>query len=578
MIPFENKYIRLRIAIVGFLFSIFFLAIGAKAVYVQIFRGPWLSEKAAGQYEKSFIFHGKRGTIYDTKYREMAVSIDATSIAAYPHYINNSQITAKPLAKALKINISAVKRKLSSKKSFVWIKRQITPREKKAVEDLNIDGIGFIPEHTRFYPNRMLAAQLLGFSGIDSHGLEGIEFYYDKYLKGSSDKFTVLKDALGREFSAEKKVVPIYNGKNLILTIDRTIQYITEKALEEAVNDFSAKSGIAIVIDPNTGAVLSLAHFPFFNPNSFQDFSREKWRNRAITDPFEPGSTMKIFTAAAALEYGNSTPDTIFFCENGAYRIGKNIIHDTKPHGWMSLQQIVKYSSNIGAVKVGEKIGQKALYQTLRDFGFGKKTGIDCPGETTGSLTMHDQWSKIDAGTISFGQGISVSAIQLITAASAIANDGILMKPYITRAVYDQNGRLVQSFSPYKVRRVVSKKTARAVNRIMKTVIATGGTGVRAALKAYSVSGKTGTAQKIDKTGTYAKGKYMASFIGFAPSENPKVTILVIIDEPQKKYYGSIVAAPVFKKIANETLNYLNISPKSGNEKLTVSIGSEVIG
>jgi cell division protein FtsI (penicillin-binding protein 3) len=323
---------------------------------------------------------------------------------------------------------------------------------------------------------------------------------------------------------------------------------------------------------------LSLAHFPFFNPNSFQDFSREKWRNRAITDPFEPGSTMKIFMAAAALEYGNSTPNTIFFCENGAYRIGENIIHDTKPHGWMSLQQIVKYSSNIGAVKVGEKIGQKALYQTLRDFGFGKRTGIDCPGETTGSLTMHDQWSKIDAGTISFGQGISVSAIQLITAASAIANDGILMKPYITRAVYDQNGRIVQSFSPYKVRRVVSKETARAVNRIMKTVIATGGTGVRAALKAYSVSGKTGTAQKIDKTGTYAKGKYMASFIGFAPSENPKVTILVIIDEPQDKHYGGIVAAPVFKKIANETLNYLNISPKSGNEKLTVSFGSEVIG
>jgi cell division protein FtsI (penicillin-binding protein 3) len=295
-----------------------------------------LSEKAAGQYEKSFISHGKRGTIYDTKYREMAVSIDAASIAAYPHYINNSQATAKPLAKALKINISAVKRKLSSKKSFVWIKRQITPREKKAVEDLNLNGIGFIP--------------------------------------------------VGREFDAEKKAVPVYNGKNLILTIDRTIQYITEKALEEAVNDFSAKSGIAIVIDPNTGAVLSLAHFPFFNPNSFQDFNREKWRNRAITDPFEPGSTMKIFTAAAALEYGNCTPNTIFFGENGAYRIGENIIHDTKPHGWMSLQQIVKYSSNIGAVKVGEKIGKKALYQTLRDFGFGKRTGIDCPGETTGSM------------------------------------------------------------------------------------------------------------------------------------------------------------------------------------------------
>lgn len=578
MKPTTKKYIKLRTTIVGFVFGIFLLIIGAKAVYLQVFCGSWLSEKAAGQYEKSFTSYGKRGTIYDTKHREMAVSIDATSIAAYPPHLNDIKATAKSLAEALNIDTPTLHRKLSSKKLFIWIKRQITPRERKAVKDLNLEGIDFIPEHTRFYPNRTLAAQLLGFSGIDGHGLEGVEFYYDKYLKGNDDKFTVLKDALGREFDAEKKIVPVDNGNNLILTIDRTIQYITEKALEEAVTEYSAKSGIAIVVEPHTGAILALSHFPFFNPNSFQGYHREKWRNRAITDPFEPGSTMKIFVAAAALEDGGCTPNSIFFCENGSYRIGENIIHDTKPHAWMSLQQIIKYSSNIGAVKVSERIGGKALYQTLRDFGFGEKTGIDCPGETAGSLTMYDRWSKIDAGAISFGQGISVSAVQLISAASVIANDGILMKPYIVRAVYDQNGRLVQSFSPYQVRRVVSKETARAVNKIMRTVITPGGTGVRASLKDYSVSGKTGTAQKIGENGTYAEGKYMASFIGFAPSEDPKVTILVIIDEPQKKHYGGIVAAPVFKKIANEALNYLNISPKTGDEKLIVSLGNEVTG
>ncbi len=578
MKPPVTKYIRLRTAIVGFLFGIFLVAIGAKAVYLQIFCGSWLSEKAARQYEKSLTSHGKRGTIYDTKYREMAISIESTSIAAYPPHINDLQTTTKSLTKAINVNASALNKKLSSNKLFVWIKRQITPGEKRTVEDLNLKGIDFIPEHTRFYPNKTLAAQLLGFSGIDGRGLEGVEFYYDKYLKGGEDKFTIIKDAFGREFDADKKKVSTYDGNNLILTIDRTIQYITEKALEEAVNNYSAKSGIAIVIDPTTGAVLSLAHAPFFNPNSFQDFSREKWRNRALTDPFEPGSTMKIFMAAAALESGNCTPDTIFFCENGAYKIGGNVIHDTKPHGWMSLQQIVKYSSNIGAVKVGEKIGQKTLYQTLRNFGFGDKTGIDCPGETTGSLAMYDQWSKIDAGAISFGQGISASAMQLIIAASAIANDGILMKPYIVQAIYDQKGRLVQSTRPREVRRAISKETARAVNRIMKTVVTREGTGVRAALKDYSVSGKTGTAQKIDEKGTYAEGKYLSSFIGFVPSENPKITILVIIDEPQEKYYGGTVAAPVFRKIANETLNYLNISPKSVNEKLIVSLGSEVVG
>ena len=556
----QQRRIGLRSILIAFIFSIILVVIGAKAVYLQVFCGPWLSQKAADQYEKSFISPGKRGTIYDANHREIAVSIEVTSIAAYPPNISKPGATARLIAKALKIDESSLYRKLNSKKrSFVWVKRHVTPREAEQVKNLKLKGIDFIPENKRFYPNRTLAAQVLGFSGLDGHGLEGIEFYYNNYLEGAADKFTVLRDAFGRGFNDRKTVAGDFGGNNLILTIDRTIQYTAESALEEAVDRFSAKSGMAIVMAPKTGAILAMAHYPFFNPNTFRAFKQEVWRNRAIADQFEPGSTMKIFSAAAVLESGKCTQHTIFYCENGAYRIGKNIVHDTKPHGWMSLQQIVKYSSNIGIVKVGEMIGPDLLYKTLSDFGFGKKSGIDCPGETAGSMAPYKRWSKIDAGAISFGQGISVSALQLITATCAIANDGILMKPYIVQAIMDQNGRLIKSSVPCEVRRVISIKTARTLKKIMESVTNNGGTGVNAALEGYSVCGKTGTAQKVDEKGTYAKDKYVASFVGFAPSQNPEVAVLVVIDEPGKKYYSSVVAAPTFRKIVLETLNYMNL-------------------
>ena len=415
----ENKYLKyigLRTFLVGLVFTVLFGAIGAKAMYVQVFRGSWLSQKAADQYEASFQTYGKRGTIYDRSHREMAVSIEVTAVAAHPLNIKNPKATAKALAAKLKLDERALYRKLTSQKTFVWIKRQTSPKETEAVRALNLSGIVFRPEQNRFYPNRSLAAQVLGFSGIDGNGLEGVEYYYDDYLKHTNENLTVLRDALGREIVAEKDITPDQSGKSLILTIDQTIQYIAESTLADTVKEFEAISGTVIVMVPKTGAILALAHVPLFNANAFQDFNQQQWRNRAITDPFEPGSTMKIFSAAAAIERGNSTPNSIYYCENGEYRIGSNIIHDTHPYGWLSLQQIVKYSSNIGIAKVGELIGAEALFNTLRSFGFGEKTGIDCPGETAGSLTAHKYWSKIDAGAIAFGQGISVSAIQLITA------------------------------------------------------------------------------------------------------------------------------------------------------------------
>ncbi len=570
MTPVEKKGIDRRITVVGIVFLLCFLTIGARAVYLQAYCRDALSLRAAEQYQRTLTVRGKRGTIYDSHRREMAVSIDTTSIAAYPRKITAVEETVAALSRTLHLPPQKLRRKLSSR-HFVWIKRQVTPREERAVRELDMKGIDFIPEHSRFYPNRSLAAQLLGFTGIDGQGLEGLEYSYEDELKPRKRKLTVLTDALGASFDAAAGQTPGVGGQSIVLTIDRTIQYITEKALEEVARRFSAQSGMAVVMDPATGAVLGMANYPFFNPNAFGRFPRPTWRNRVVTDPLEPGSTMKIFSAAAAIESAGCTPNTIFFCENGEYRIGRDIVHDTHKHGWLSIQKIIKYSSNIGAVKMGEMIGAAKLHTTLSRFGFGGKTGIDCPAETTGILLPYERWTKIDAGAIAFGHGISVSPIQLITAVSAIANKGILMKPYVVQAVVDRNGKVVRKNEPQAVRQAVSPKTADTVRWMMQTVVEEGGTGVQAAPDGYSAGGKTGTAKKLNKDGEYARRSYTASFVGFAPAQNPRVAILVIVDEPQNGYYGGVVAAPAFRRIAEETLNYLNVPPQRKPEPVAVT-------
>jgi len=564
----EKRSINLRISFVRFFFVLLFIIIIGKAVYLQIYCSSWLSQKAANQYEKTLTIRGKRGTIYDSKKREMAVSIDVISIAAYPAHIKNTQNVSGSLASILNMDQKTLRLKLISRRPFIWIKRQVTPKEEKAVRELKLEGIDFIPEHTRYYPSRFLAAQVLGFTGIDDHGLEGLEFYYDSYLKGEDFKLTVLKDAFGNKFEADKKQYTGYSGNNLILTIDRTIQYITEKHLGKAVSKFSAKSGMAVVMVPQTGAVLAIANYPNFNPNSFSLFKKQSWRNRCVTDFFEPGSTMKIFSAAAAIESGGCTSDTIFFCENGSYQIGDDIVHDTHSFGWLSVQKIIKYSSNIGAIKMSEMIGSKSLHNTLIKFGFGSKTGIECPGETPGLLSSYKKWSKIDTGAISFGHGVSVSAIQLVSAVSTIANKGLVMKPYIVQAITNRHGEYIKQFSPQKLRQAISEKTAQTITNMMKTVVEKGGTGVKASLEGYSVCGKTGTSEKLDKKGSYTEDAYIASFVGFAPVENPQLAIAVIVDEPQGKHYGGIVAAPAFREIAREVLNYLNIPSQKDSKRL----------
>lgn len=567
-----------RAVIVGGFFLLWLVAIGVRAGYWQIYRGEWLQNQAVGQVEEELIIQGKRGTIYDAQHQAMAVSIDTPSIAADPGSIENKTKAASQLAKTLGLKHSEVERKLTSGRHFVWLKRQATPKEADAVRALKIKGVDFLPEHDRFYPNTTLAAQVLGFTGIDGHGLEGLEFYYDRELNGGEHKVTILKDALGRGFGVDQSAGLQQTGNNLVLTLDRHIQYIAEKALSEAVTKYKAKSGMVIVMEPRSGALLAIAHNPVFNLNTYRRYDRLKWRNRSITDPFEPGSTMKIFSVAAGLETGQMNADTIFYCENGTYRIGSHAVHDTKPHGWLSLQQIVKVSSNIGAVKLVEKIGNRALFDSLQDFGFGRRTQVDSPGESSGSLSHYKRWTAVDAGAIAFGQGVSVTALQLITAVAAMANDGIMMQPHIVQAITDPNGRLIRNVEPKAVKQVVSAKTARVVRQMMRTVITPGGTGVNAELDGFDVCGKTGTAQKIDENGRYAVNKYVSSFVGFAPAQQPELAVVVIVDEPQGIHYGGIVAAPVFKKIIKESLSYLNILPNNGMKKLRVSREIKVPG
>lgn len=561
-----------RIAFVGALFALFFGAICLRAVDLQIFQKSFLHTKAKKQVLSSYESRPKRGIIYDSRYRELGVSLDSVSVAARPLGVKDKKDASLILANHLDMDSKFILDRLSGQRKFVWIKRQASPGQANEIREESISGIEFTREASRFYPNRELAAHVLGFCGVDGYGLEGLEYSFDNVLAGRGSRWTVLKDALGRGFCTERQTYSKKNGDNLVLTIDRAVQYITEQALASAVKDTEAVSGIAIVMVPDTGAILAMANVPLFDPNHRRGNDPAVWRNRAVTDTFEPGSTMKIFMAAAAIESGTCDPGTIFFCENGDYSIGANIVNDSHPYAWLSLQQIVKYSSNIGAVKIGERVGRQTLYEILKNFGFAKKLGIECPGEAAGTLIPYEDWSPMDAGAIAFGQGISVSALQLANAVSAIANDGVLMKPRLVEAITDANDRLVKSFPAQLEKKAVSKQTARVIKRIMATVVTDGGTGGQAAIDGYTVCGKTGTAQKADGQGGYAKDSYVASFVGFVPMERPAIAVVVLLDEPSKGYYGGVVAAPVFKRIAQETLQYLNVVPEINASRLTAGV------
>lgn len=556
----SKKWLKFRIVTLLVFFLILFIALISRAFQIQVLSGKMLKTLAEKQHIKTLQIEPERGIIFDRNGEKLAASIMAHSVYADPSKISDPADVADKVAPILNIDRSTVAKKISGSKNFCWLARKIPPEQASKIETLNMDGIFLIKEPKRFYPNGELAGRLVGFVGLDYTGLEGLELKYDNYLRATPEKLTWARDARGNRLypRIEKAVTQQEEGHNLVLTIDNRIQHIVESNLTEAITSKSAKGGFVIVMDPKTGEILALADQPGFNPNKFSSYNLGKGKNKAITDCFDPGSTFKPFLAAAALEEGIAKEHDRFYCENGTYRVSDRVFHEAnrKKYGTLSFREVLKYSSNIGCIKVSEKLKKEKFYHYITQFGFGAKTGIDLPGEVSGLLRPPQNWTRVDASTIAFGQGISVTAIQLITALSAIANNGLLMKPYIVRAVVDKQGHVIKKFEAAPVRQVVSAKTAKRLTAILKDVVGDDdGTGTKAHIANVDVAGKTGTSQKFDfARKVYSSEKVRTSFMGFFPAEDPQIAILVTLDEPQRDKWGGLAAAPVFKNIGEQIL------------------------
>jgi cell division protein FtsI (penicillin-binding protein 3) len=558
-----EKGIRNRIRLVGLFFLLGFVLIGFRAVDLQVLQGKEWAERAEKQHQRVVPLTPQRGTIYDRNGAEMAVSIEVDSIYAEPRKIDDQVKVARALGRALDLPSKTVYAKLNGNRNFAWLKRQVSPEQSEAVLSLGIDGVRKIKEHRRFYPNSGVAAHLIGFTGLDPKGLEGLELEYDQTLLGSGGFLVTERDALGRGLGAgAPEVQGASRGHDLYLTLDKNLQYIAERELAAGIEKARAKAGSVVVLEPSTGKVLALASQPTFNPNAIAKHKPSQWRNRTICDSFEPGSTFKIFLMAAALNEAVINTSQKINCEHGEYRVGGKTIHDHKPYGKLTPLEIIKYSSNIGTAKIAKALERDNFYKYIRDFGFGEPVGIDLPGEQGGLVHRPARWFEVDLAAISFGQGISVTALQLASATAAIANGGYLMEPYIVERVVDRQGQVRQIHQPRVVRKVIAQDVAQVVRQMMETTTEEGGTAVRARVPGFRVAGKTGTAQKVDPvTGGYSTDKRFASFVGFVPAEAPRMVILVTIDEPKGLTYGGVVAAPVFSRIATQALQYLKAAP-----------------
>jgi cell division protein FtsI/penicillin-binding protein 2 len=508
-----------------------------------------------------------RGTIFDANLKVQAVNLPADSLYGSPNAMEAKEKAAAvhKLASALSLNPAYLSDRLSRRKSFIWLARKLPADKAQQVKRMGLKGIGFVKESKRSYPNSYLASQVIGFAGLDNTGLEGLEAYYNKLLKGETGWAIFLRDARQKKLDIWEKMVVPKDGYNLVLTIDEVIQYVAERELERAYRTHHAKSASIVVMDPHTGAVLAMANRPTFDLNDYAGVGKDQIRNRAICDLFEPGSVFKIVTASAALEEKKVREEDKFFCENGAYRVATHILHDHRPHGVLTFREVVEQSSNIGTVKVAQILGPEAVYRYVKLFGFGSKLGIDLPGEISGMAKEPRAWSKISITAIPIGQEVGVTALQLASAISVIANGGQLMRPFVVREVHDKYGELIKKNSPFLLRKVISVDTAQRMKRLLTGVVEEG-TGKMAQIEGFTAAGKTGTAQKLEPNGTYSHNKFIASFIGFAPADDPLVTIVVTVDEPHPSYFGGVVAAPVFKSVAADAVRYLRSSqPLAGS-------------
>jgi len=534
-------------------------AVFGRLGYLQLFLHSEFMARAQRQQQRVIEITPKRGAIYDRNMHPLAMSIPVDSAFAVPAELGDQQLAARLLAGVLGIPREVLEARLESSRSFVWIARKLPPEKKEAVEALNLKGVYFQKENQRIYPKRDLASHVLGFVDLDEKGLGGIEYQLDDQIRGKSEKIIVMADARQRWFDGGE--AQRERGANVILTLDEKVQYIAERELAAAIAKTHALAGTVIVMNPNNGEILALGNWPKFNPNAANEVPAEARMNRAVTALYEPGSTFKLITLAAAFDQGITRPGEVFDCENGAVYVAGHRIRDHKPFGMLNVAEILAQSSDVGAIKIALRLGAPKFYDYIRAFGFGQLTGVDMPGESKGILRRLDNWSAISIGSISMGQEVGVTPIQLISAVSAIANGGMLYKPHVVAELRRENQLAPPEGlpAPAEPKKVIRPETAATLRRLMEGVILNG-TGPLARLDGWTAAGKTGSAQKIDPaTGRYSRTQLIASFTGFAPISNPAVTILVSLDSPVGQHEGGQVAAPVFKRIAEQVLPYLDV-------------------
>jgi cell division protein FtsI/penicillin-binding protein 2 len=557
------KPLRL-LAVLIFFLGLLFIFLG-KLVVLQFVRSSFLSDLAAKQHLYYLELEPKRGAIYDRKMKPVAVNVATFSLYAVPSEVKKSQDVVNALVPLLGVEKSFLKERLSRKKQFVWLARKLEWELAERVKALDLDGLYFIKESKRSYPNTILACQLIGFAGLDNTGLDGLELQHNTYLKGVPGCKLVLRDAKKRDLSLSDVLASPVDGYSLVLTIDQVVQYIAEREIEKVFRKYKAQGAMIVVMSVTTGEILAMASRPNFDLNDPCAYPVEARRNRAVTDFFEPGSVFKIVTATAALDEGHFCVEDTLFCENGEYRIGRHILHDVHPYGDLTFAEVITCSSNIGTTKIAEKIGPEALYHYAKLFGFGKAVSGDIPGEVDGILKPVSSWSKTSISAVAIGQEVCVTTLQLTAAIAALANKGVYMKPFVVRSVIDHKGETIRKFRPQTLRRVMSEETSRKMREILKEVVENG-TGKMARSEDFQFAGKTGTAQKVGSDGAYSHSKFMASFIGFAPFEDPQIAIAVVVDEPSPYYYGGVVSAPVFKAVAEDVLKYMRFNLKKDDE------------
>jgi len=558
----RERMVRLRLMLVTLSACFWVLVIMVRLVQLQVLGRAFFERQAARQSERTINLDPRRGAIVDRNGHPLAVSVDAESIYAVPQDIEDAAGTAAALGRALSLDAAARKdlqAQLEKTRAFVWVRRKVDPAVARAVRGLQLDGVGFLTENRRYYPQRELAAHVIGYVGLDNTGMSGIEYAFESAIRGHARKVVIRTDARRRALDHTEK--PSTDGQTVVLTIDESIQHVVEKELERAVQETGSVAGVAVVMDPRTGEILALANRPTFNPNKFGAYPSSRWRNRAVADAYEPGSMFKIITAAAGLEEKVVDPDEVIDCGHGFLEVAGIRINDHNVFDQLTFREVMAKSSDVGVARVAQRLGRDNFSRYIRHFGFGAPTGVELPGESGGLLRAPNRWSALSLPTLSFGQEIGVTALQMTAAVAAVANGGYLMKPTIVRQIEDSEGRVVREGRPTAVRRVLDGATAATLTEILRGVVVKG-TGHRAAIAGYGVAGKTGTAQKVDAGGKYSMIDHVASFVGFVPASRPALVVLVSLDTPKgPANEGGDVAAPLFARIAEPALRRLAVPP-----------------